>query len=467
MKNIIDQLTNIVGSDNIVPEENYEQYTTEIRRFFSSNPLAIVLPKNKDIVIDLVKFCRNNGISIVPQGGHTGTVGGAIANKKQIIINFAHMNNILDVNIIDNVITVEAGCTLQKIKDCAEQHNRFFPLSLASAAKCQIGGNLATNAGGLNVLHYGNTRELCLGLEIVTAKAELCSSLRMLKKDNAGYDLKNLFIGSEGTLGLITAATLKLYPKPFTKISFICGFNDIKKIIDLFNFANEKLNYFLTAFEFMSHFGMQITQHYNQIDNKLISDHSWYVFCELSNNCDYINLHEVVTSFIAEAQNHSIIVKHSVIIDEVDQNTIWKLRKTMSPAQNRFHAALKHDVSVPIFCIAKFVNQVIKQVKEIAPDIIPNPFGHIGDGNVHFNFIKPDHMSSEDFFSYQDKVRELVFNNTHFFAGSIAAEHGIGRTRVNDLIKYKNNVELEMILDIKKVFDNQNVFNPDVMLQKR
>ena len=403
----------------------------------------------------------------MPQGGNTGLCGGAVSESGQLILSLERLNQIREIDSANNTITVEAGCILANIQNTAQEARRFFPVSLAAEGSCQIGGNLATNAGGINVLRYGNTREQVLGLEAILPNGSLFSDLAGLRKDNTGYDLKQLLIGSEGTLGIITAATLKLYPYPDHSVTAFVALKDLETSISFLALATELSGGTLCSFELIPHIGLEFAcRHISTCEPPLSSEHDWYVLLSLQTSGSTINLDETLETLLESALEAHLINDAVLAANEAQAARLWKIREGIVEGQLFEGGSIKHDISIPVSKVPRFITEASKAVSQRIRGIRPCPFGHVGDGNIHFNLSQPVSMSKDEFLSRWEEISELVHDIVDRLGGSFSAEHGIGMLKLNDMQRYKDNVALSAMRAIKKALDPENLFNPGKVLPR-
>tara|TARA_S200000501_G_scaffold373950_1_gene422376 strand:- start:33395 stop:34801 length:1407 start_codon:yes stop_codon:yes gene_type:complete len=457
----INKFIKIVGNKNIITrKKDMEKYLKEWRGVYNGAAGAIVKPKSTKEISKILKFSYKKNISCIPQGGNTGLVGGQIPfNNDHIVISLERMNKIREINKIDQSITVEGGLILSNLQKECEENNLFFPLSLASEGSCSIGGNIATNAGGVAVLHYGNTRELVMGLEIVLPNGSVINNLKTLIKDNTGYSIKDLFVGSEGTLGIITAATLKVFPKPKRIYTALVSVNSPKNSIKILNYIKDNLSIPLTAFELMNDFSVKLVE--KHIDNILIpiEKFKWLILIEFSSIEDSKNekdkIEKILMKIIDQNLANNIFISQSLN----QAKNIWHIRESISEAQKKEGGSIKNDISVPIKDISEFINTAVKLSKKQIPGSRNVIFGHIGDGNIHFNISQPIKSNKAEFLGKEKDLREQIIKLTVKLNGSFSAEHGIGLARKEDLKKYKKK-DVEVLKSIKNSFDPKNIMNP-------
>ncbi len=457
----INKFIKIVGNKNIITrKKDMEKYLKEWRGVYNGAAGAIVKPKSTKEISKILEFSYKKNISCIPQGGNTGLVGGQIPfNTDHIVISLERMNKIREINKIDQSITVEGGLILSNLQKECEENNLFFPLSLASEGSCSIGGNIATNAGGVAVLHYGNTRELVMGLEIVLPNGSVINNLKTLIKDNTGYSIKDLFVGSEGTLGIITAATLKVFPKPKRTYTALVSVNSPKNSIKILNYIKDNLSIPLTAFELMNDFSVKLVE--KHIDNILIpiEKFKWLILIEFSSIEDSKNeknkIEKILMKIIDQNLANNIFISQSLN----QTKNIWHIRESISEAQKKEGGSIKNDISVPIKDISEFINTAVKLSKKQIPGSRNVIFGHIGDGNIHFNISQPIKSNKAEFLEKEKDLREQIIKLTIKLNGSFSAEHGIGLARKEDLKKYKKK-DVEVLKSIKNSFDPKNIMNP-------
>jgi FAD/FMN-containing dehydrogenase len=463
--NLIKQLIELLGSNYVLTSPQDKQpYLTENRGLYQGEAVAIVKPRTATQISAIVNLCSDAGISISPQGGNTGLVGGQTP-KGGVVISLARMNTIHQVDAINGTITVEAGVSLQSVQDAAAQSGCLFPLSLASQGSCQIGGNIASNAGGTAVLRYGNMRDLVLGLEVVLPDGRIWNGLRSLRKDNAGYDLKQFFIGSEGTLGIITKAVLKLYPAIKSRVTAFVGLNSVDAALELFQRTQAEAAQMLSAFELIPRFGLEmVVQHMGGVD-PLNKPYAFYALVELSSASWAIKVDSLLEQILETALNDKLINDATIASNEEQSNALWSLRENMSWAQKYEGGSIKHDVSVPISKTADFINQASILCHNTMQDIRVCAFGHMGDGNIHFNLSQPVGMDKQFFLSHWAEFNRIVHNLVVSMDGSIAAEHGIGQLKLDELAYYKDDVSQSLMRKMKAIFDPQTIMNPGKVIR--
>ena len=457
----INKFKKIVGNKNVITDKkDMEKYLKEWRGIYNGIAGAIIKPKSTKEVSNIIKYSYKRNISCIPQGGNTGLVGGQIPfNKNHIVISLERLSKIREINFINESITVEAGLILSNLQKICEENNLLFPLSLASEGSCSIGGNIATNAGGVSVLHYGNTRELVMGLEVVLPNGSIVNNLKTLIKDNTGYSLKDLFVGSEGTLGVITAATLKIFPKPKKIHTALISINSPKESIKILNYIKNNFSIPLTAFELMNNFSIELVKKHMNDAFIPIKKFEWLILVEFSSLEASRDEKDKIENILNKILNQNL-AKDIFIAQSLKQTrNMWNIRESISEAQKKEGGSIKNDISIPIEDISKFINSAIKISKEEIPGSRCVVFGHIGDGNIHFNISQPVKANKDKFLKKERNLRKKIINLTLDLKGSISAEHGIGLTRKNDLKKYKKK-DVEVFKSIKKSFDPKNIMNP-------
>ncbi len=459
---LLNQFAAIVGEKHVIRDvAGMAGYMTEWREIWVGKSPLVMRPGSTEEVSRILKLASETGTAIVPQSGNTGLVGGQIPFESgdELLLSLDRMTKILNVDAADSTMTVEAGATLKSVQDAADDAGRLFPLRIASEGSCRIGGNLSTNAGGLNVLAYGNARDLCLGLEVVLPDGRIWNGLRRLRKDNTGYDLKNLFIGAEGTLGVITAAVLKLYPKPRTHETAFIAVTSPQAAVDLLSLAKEMSGNRVVAFELLPRIAMDFTVKHMGVSNPLAEFSPWYALSELAD--------PTAGSFEAileEAMARGLVTDATVAQSEAQRQALWAIRELMPESQKFEGGSIKHDVSVPVSRIPQFIVEATKAVENFMPQARVMSFGHMGDGNLHFNVSQPPGMDKKKYLDQWNEMNAVVFDVVLKFDGSISAEHGIGRLKKHHMAEIKSPVELQMMRDLKKLFDPGNIMNPGKVL---
>ena len=468
MSALLDNLRRICGDANVLthddPQTDLSAWERDWRKRAHGRALAVVRPANVQEVAAVVKACANTFTSIVPQGGNTGLVVGSVPDEsgQQVVLSLQRMNQIRAVDAANLTVVAEAGCILQNVQEHVDKAGFLFPLSLAAEGSCTLGGNLGTNAGGTQVVRFGNTRELCLGLEVVTARGEIWHGLSGLRKDNTGYDLRNLMIGSEGTLGIITAACMKLYPKPAAQLTTWAAVPSMEAAVALLGLAHERLGAGLTGFEVMGQFALSLVdKHHPQLRVPLYKDTPW---CVLLENSDHESEEHARAAFegLMESAMDKGWVTDAVVAESLAQaQVLWQIRETIPLAQADEGLNIKHDISVPVSRIPQFVAETDALLQSKIPGIRLVNFGHLGDGNLHYNVQAPQGEDGAAFLrDFEDTVNTWVFDQVKAFSGSISAEHGVGSLKAEKLTHYKDPTALAMMKAIKQALDPQNIMNP-------
>jgi len=429
----------------------------EWRGKYQGKSSLLLKPDNTETVSKILAICNETRTAIVPQGGNTGLVGGQIPFDNEILLSLSRMNRIRDVDASGMSMIAEAGATLAAVQDAAAKMDRLFPLSIASEGSATIGGNVSTNAGGVHVLHYGNTRELVLGVEVVLADGRVLDMLRTLRKDNTGYDLKQLFIGAEGTLGIVTAVALKLFPQPAERVTAFVALRDPQAAIDLLSRLQTATGGAMSAFELMPRLGLEfVLAHIPQTADPLAKPSPWYVLAEASGGANS-RLEEAMENTLSSS---GLVTDAVIAKSDTQRAALWKLREAMSEAQKPEGGSIKHDVSVPIKDIPAFLKEGIAAVEKLVPGVRPVPFGHLGDGNIHFNFTVPKSGDNAAFLARWNEIQDAVHDIVHRYHGSISAEHGLGIMKVHEIERYKSVAELDVMRTLKRTLDPNNILNP-------
>lgn len=466
----IDHLRTLVGAEHVLTGSDALPYLTDWRGRYTGAAMAVIRPATTQEVATVVHYCLQHGIPIVPQGGNTGLCGGATPDMsgKAIVLLTTRLNRIRTIDTDNDTMVVEAGVVLQAIQEAALAVDRLFPLSLAAQGTCTIGGNLATNAGGTQVLRYGTMRELTLGLEVVTAQGQVWDGLRGLRKDNTGYDLRDLFIGSEGTLGIVTAATLKLYPKPRAQYTALVA---LKRLEDAVSFLSEAKSGFgaaLTGFEVMAGDTLRAVER-TFPQQKLpfadpVSESPWFALLELSDSESAEHACDLFERVLGRCIEQGLLVDVVIASNEAQSKALWHLRESIPLAEAATGKSIKHDVSIPISSIAQFVKQTNAQLQQHFAGIKNVVFGHLGDGNLHYNVARQATLSEHDLLALQPQIYQLVHDSVHAFKGSISAEHGVGQLKRDELRRYKSDIELTLMRSIKSALDPTGILNPGKVL---
>jgi FAD/FMN-containing dehydrogenase len=458
----------LIGADQVlVDEAETAPYLTDWRGRFTGRARAVLRPGDPSQVAALVRLCAAHRVPVVPQGGRTGLVIGSVPDEsgQAVVLSLRRLNRIRAVDPINRTMTVDAGCILHDIQQAASSHGMLFPLSLAAEGSCTIGGNLATNAGGTGVLRYGNTRELCLGLEVVTAQGQLWDGLRGLRKDNTGYDLRDLYIGAEGTLGVITGAVLKLFPQPKAGITALVALASCRDALSLLQMAQDTAGPTLTGYELMSDVCLRLVgKHFPGLPRPFPEAHPQYALLELSSHESEQHAVRLLEETIENALEAGLAQDAVVATSIAQSRALWAIREHIPLAQAADGKNIKHDISVPISRIADFVEATDALLAKAWPGVQVVCFGHLGDGNLHYNIAPPDGTPHEAFLAYQGDVNRIVHDSVATFAGSISAEHGIGALKRDELPRYKAQVELDLMRAIKAALDPLGIMNPGKIL---
>lgn len=466
---IVSAMKNIVGASNCLTEAaDKAPYLVDYRKIYRGDAAVVVRPGTTDEVSEILKWCYANVVPVVPQGGNTSLMGGATPDRagNGILLSLARMNKVLAVDPLNDAITLEAGVTLHAARTAAEDGGRLFPLRIGSEGSCQIGGNLSTNAGGTAVLRYGSMRDLVLGVEAVMADGRIYNGLRGLRKDNTGYDIKQLFVGSEGTLGIITAAVLKLYPKPTSSAVAMVAVKDPIGAVLLLQLAKQICGQTVSAFELISGPALELVLTYlRDIPSPFAEKHRWMVLIELTSTMSEEALAAALMQLLEEGLAMGLITDASVATNLSHVQLFWRIREEISDAQTSERGSVRCDVSVPISCIARFIEDATDAVLAIEPRSRMVVYGHMGDGNVHFNPLRPADVSAEDYVArYGSVIAKAVDDLADAADGSISAEHGIGVAKRDEMLHYKSHAELEVMWSIKRALDPMNILNPGKVL---
>ena len=458
----------IAGSAHVLDTETaMAPFLTDWRGRFTGRALAVLRPGSTEEVALLVKACAHWRVPLVPQGGKTGLVLGSVpdASASAVVLSLGRMNRVRALDPVNRTLTADAGCILQTLQEAAAAQGCLFPLSLAAEGTCTIGGNLSTNAGGTAVLRYGNARELCLGLEVVTPKGEIWDGLRGLRKDNTGYDLRDLFIGAEGTLGIITGAVLKLFPQPKAALTAMVALTSPQSALALLTLMQDHCGAAPTGFELMSDFAMRLVgTHFPQLPQPFVARHHQYVLLEVSSSESAAHALELLERAVAQALEQDIADDAVVATSLAQARALWQVREHISMAQAAAGKNIKHDISLPISRIAEFIVRTDALLLAAFPGCQLVCFGHVGDGNLHYNVAPPTGTPHDDFLLHQDAINRIVHDSVASFGGSISAEHGIGALKRNELLRYKSAVELDMMRAIKSALDPLGIMNPGKVL---
>jgi FAD/FMN-containing dehydrogenase len=461
---LIAKFKKIVGDKYAVTDQSdIASYVTEERNLFHGHTQLVLRPGSRAEVSEICKLATTHKIALVPQGGNTGLVGGQTPHHGEVVISLRRLDRIREVDPASNTMTCEAGVVLQIAQQRATEVDRLFPLSLGAEGSCTIGGNLSTNAGGTTALAYGVAREMALGLEVVLADGRILNLLSKLKKDNTGYDLKNLFIGAEGTLGIITAATLRLFPKPRAIETAYVGLKSPAQALTLLSLSQSEAAGTLTSFELLSEVAVDFSiRHGIDVRDPLAEKHPWYVLMELSSPRD--DARTTLEAILAKALEDEIIDDAVIAANLSQRQAFWKLRDEMSAAQKPEGGSIKHDISVPVAAVPAFIAEADAAVVKLIPGARPVPFGHLGDGNIHYNVSQPVGAKSADFLARWHDVNAVVFDIVLKMGGSISAEHGIGVLKREELPDVKDKVAIELMRAVKALLDPLGIMNPGKVL---
>ena len=455
-------LTKIVGEKNIITnDEDLTKYNNDWRGFYNNKSLCVLFPDKLEVIKKIVTYCYKKNIKIVPQGGNTSLTGASIPTyiNKEIIINFSKLNKILEIDKNNLTMLVESGSILANIKEYLDKENYYFPIDLSSSGSCMIGGNIATNAGGINALKYGSMKENIIGLEIVTGDGSVIKSLSKMKKNNTGYDLKSIICNSEGTLGLITKVLLKIFPKPKNNFTFFTAYKDLKTCIKSFNKIRNLYFDKLESAELIPNLSFEVC-----IKNNFLKEHffnnkmPFYVIYRF-------NLYENKDTFHNSFEKNFHLISNNIvdiiIPNSIEkENKIWQFRDNLVAAYKMEGKIITNDISTPLNKMEKFFDTAEKEIKKINSKIILHPFGHIGDGNIHYNMIFPSKNSTDSYENIRDRIYFYINNLVEEFGGSFSAEHGIGQIKKESLLQFKSMDEIDLMKSLKKVFDPKNILNP-------
>ncbi len=461
----LEKIKSLLGSKGWTDDkEKLAPRLVEERGLYKGSSPLLVMPGNTDEVAGVLKIAFDAGNGVVPQGGNTGLVGGGVPNG-EIIISLERMNKIEDVNPIDMSMTVGAGCILANVQAAAADAGAYFPLSLGSEGSCQIGGNLSTNAGGVQVFRYGNARELVLGLEVVMANGQVWNGLQNLRKDNTGYDLKQLFIGSEGTLGIITRATLRLFPAPNACATALAGCASYDDALKLFLHTRAKIGEQLSAVEVMDSFAIELAaRHVPNCRDPFNEKQNVYVLLEATSSNPDAALNDLMEKVLSEAMDNGLANDVVIAQSESQREDLWRLRDAIPEAQKKEGGSIKHDISVPISKVPEFISRATEIVKKEIPGVRPVPFGHLGDGNIHFNLTQPENAYKQEYLSEWGRINALIHSLAVDMGGSFSAEHGIGLLKVGDMDSFKQGDGLALMTQLKKALDPTSTMNPGKVL---
>jgi len=468
---LLESLQSLLGAEQVLTGDAAAPYLVDWRGRYRGAAQAVVRPADTEQVAAVVKLCAAHAVPIVPLGGNTSLCGGATPDDsgRAVVVSLARLNKVRAIDVDNDTMIVEAGCVLQAVQEAAKNAGRLFPLSLAAEGSCTSGGNLSTNAGGTQVLRYGNTRDLTLGLEVVTAQGEIWHGLRGLRKDNTGYDLRDLFIGSEVTLGIITAATLKLYPLPIAQRTALLALNSLEDAVSFLSRARAGFGAALTGFEVMQGQVLEaVVRLYPQqrIPFDGVSAKSpWFALLELSDSESAAHAQERFESVLGAAIEDGLVTDAAIAENIAQSKAMWHLRESIPLAEAELGKSIKHDVSIPISLIAEFVRTTNASLQTHFSGIQNIIFGHLGDGNLHYNVARSPEQTEDELMARQYEVYQVVHDSVHAHNGSISAEHGVGQLKRDELTRYKSDLELNLMKRIKQALDPHNIMNPGKVLQ--
>jgi FAD/FMN-containing dehydrogenase len=461
------QLIALLGAEGVLVDSvDIAPLLVDHRKLYQGATFAVALPRTVEEVSRVIGWCNQQRVAVVPQGGNTGYCGGATPDESggQLLLSMRRLNRIRALDRDNFSMTVEAGCILANVQQAADEAERFFPLSLGSEGSCQIGGNLSTNAGGLNVVRYGMTRDLVLGIEVVLANGQILSSLKSLRKDNTGYDLKSLFIGAEGTLGVITAATLKLWPRMRSSATALVAISEPENAIALLGRLRAAAGETLSSFELIPRIAIDLTTRYiDGVSDPFDRSYRWYLLCELTSGAQEPLL-ELLQQTLAQASENAEVLDAAFATSERVRAAFWRMRETVPEAQRRAGPSLKHDISVPVASLPAFIHEASAWVAQHVPDGILVSYGHAGDGNLHFNVNRAENADTQRFMAREPEIKRAIHDLVARYDGSFSAEHGIGRLKRDELRRYAAPAELDVMRSIKQALDPNGIMNPGKML---
>ena len=464
-----ERLGALLGADSLLSEpQDCAPFLSDHLGRCRGSALAVAQPRSLAQVAQLLAFCEAERIAVVPHGGNTGYCGGAIPDEsgRELVLSLRRLNRIRSVDPENYSLVAEAGCILAQVQAAAEAAGRFFPLSIGSQGSCQIGGNLSTNAGGVNVLRYGMTRDLVLGLEVVLAGGRVLDGLSTLRKDNTGYDIKSLFLGAEGTLGVITAASFKLFPEIRVRATALAAIPDVRAAVSLLTELRAASGDRVSSFELIPRLGIELTsRHIPGVSDPLAAAYPWYVLCELSSSRAGEPLDAVLEEALAAALTHGMVLDATLAQNERERSALWKLRESIPEAQRHEGASLKHDISLPVATLPDFVARAAPWIAAQVPEGRLVAYGHVGDGNLHFNISQLPGADRDRFLARAAEIRRVIHDMVRDAGGSFSAEHGVGRTKVAELERYASQVELELMRAVKRAFDPHGIMNPGKVLR--
>ena len=465
-----ERLREILGADGLLTAAaDCAPFLTDHRRLYQGAALAVALPRSVAQVSQLLVLCHAQRVGVVPHGGNTSYCGGATADEsgRQLVLSLKRLNRIRSVDAANYSLIAEAGCVLAQVQRAADEADRCFPLSLGAEGSCQIGGNLSTNAGGVSVLRYGMMRDLVLGLEVVLADGRVLPGLSALRKDNTGYDVRSLFLGAEGTLGVITASSLRLFPKIRARATALAAVPEVRAAVELLARLRDASSDRVSSFELIPRIGIELTtRHIAGVTDPLDRPYPWYALCELGATRAAEALDAALEEALGSALTEGLVLDAAVARSERERAALWKLRESIPEAQRLEGPGLKHDVSVPVGALAEFVTRASQWVSANVPDGLLVAYGHVGDGNLHFNLSAAPGAPRERLLAREEPVRRAIHDLVSEFGGSFSAEHGIGRLKVGELERYTSPVELALMRAVKRAFDPHGIMNPGKVLRE-
>jgi FAD/FMN-containing dehydrogenase len=464
---LLDRLRALVGERGLVAPSEQAKYENDWREAYHGRAAAVVRPANTDEVSRVVALLAAEGVAIVPQGGNTSLCGASVPDEsaRQVVVSLTRMNRVRAVDIENNTMTVEAGCILANLQAEADRHGRLFPLSLGAEGSCVIGGNLSTNAGGTGVLRYGNTRELVLGLEVVLPDGRVWNGLRGLRKDNTGYDLKHLFVGAEGTLGIVTAAVVKLFPKPRSMATAFVAVESPAGAVKLLSALRAHVGERITGFELFPRNCVElVVRHIPGSRDPLPGPYEWFVLVELSDSTEGSALDRLLQDALAACVEDGLVLDAMVASSDTQRRELWKMRENITEAQKPERISVKHDIAVPVSRVPDFIERAGAALRARFPGIQIVAFGHVGDGNIHYNTTNPDPAAARERMAYSPEVNRIVYDVVASLDGSISAEHGLGQLKREEITHYKDALELDLMRAIKRTLDPKGIMNPGKVL---
>ncbi len=459
----------LLGDRGVLTQaDQLASYLTDFRDLYRGSTAAVLRPGSTAEVAAVMRLCTELRVPVVPHGGNTGYCGGATPREtgQDVVLSLERLDRIRAVDALNYTLTAEAGCILARVQEAAADADRLYPLSLGSEGSCQLGGTLATNAGGTAVLRYGNSRDLVLGLEVVLPNGEIVDGLRALRKDNLGYDLKQLFIGSEGTLGIITAAVVKLFPRPAAHVTAMLALRDVEAAVEILSRARQYTGDMVTTFELLPRIAVDLTtRHIPGVRDFLEGEHDWYAMIEFSLATLAGSQQELTETFLMESMEQGLVIDAALAQSEADRQAMWRMRESIPEAQRHEGVSIKHDVSVPLSRVPGLIAEAGAAVRQLLPGVRLVSYGHIGDGNLHFNLSPPVGGDEQDFLSQAEAFHDAVYEIVTASGGSIAAEHGVGRLKRDALSRYRAGAEYELMVRLKRSLDPLQIMNPGKVIQ--